>query len=250
MLSALIITRNEEAVIGRCLDSLASVDEIVVVDAHSTDRTPAICRSKGVKFIDMDWHGFGRQRNLALTHCVGPWVLAIDADEYVSTELCDEIRRTIDDPNDCVAFEISRLSSYCGRRIRHGGWWPDHVLRLFRKDCGRFREVAVHERLETLGAVGRLRNCLYHEAYADLDEVLRKVNLYSSLSAQQMTDNGNSASLLKAILRGAWTFFRNYVVLAGFLDGAEGFMLAVSSAEHTYYKYAKLYLLSKRQRLT
>ncbi len=245
--SAVLITRNEEANLPACLDSLKWVDEIVVVDSASTDRTREIARDAGANVFDhTDWPGFGPQKNRAIAQATGDWVLSIDADERVSPELAAEIRRVVATADAANGYALPRLSSYCGRYMRHSGWWPDYVPRLFRRGRARFSDDLVHERLIVEGPVGRLEGLLRHESFASLEQVLDKVNRYSTLSAQQMAVAGRRGGVGTAVLHGLGAFMRTYVLKAGFLDGREGFMLAVSNAEGAYYKYLKLMLLQRR----
>jgi len=239
MLSVIIICCNEASVIGRCLDSVSWADDIVVFDSGSRDDTVAICRRHGARVFETDWPGFGPQKQLALEQARGDWVLSLDADEWVTPVLRDEILATLASPVH-NGYWIPRASSYCGRTMRHSGWWPDEVLRLFRRDSARFSDDLVHERVIVEGATGRLREALQHEAYRDLDEVLEKINRYSTLAAQQAYQAGARASLGKALNRGLWTFCKTYFFQLGFLDGREGLMLAISNAEGSYYKYLKL----------
>jgi glycosyltransferase involved in cell wall biosynthesis len=246
-LSVTVITKNEEACIGRCVASVAFADEVIVVDSGSTDRTVAIARELGAKVhLATDWQGPATQRNRATELAQGEWVLALDADEWVSGELAREIEQVVRAPGDAVAFKIPRLSSYCGRDMRHSGWWPDYVSRLFKRGCARFGGGIVHDHLLPNGSVGKLRNHLLHEAFADLEEVLQKVNSYSTWGAQTFAKDGRRSGLATAVAHGAWTFLKTYFFRAGFLDGREGFLLAVSNAEGTYYKYVKLMLLAER----
>jgi glycosyltransferase involved in cell wall biosynthesis len=246
MLSVIIITKNEAIHISRCLESIAWADELIVLDSGSTDGTVEICRQYTDKVYETDWPGFGAQKQRALSHAQGDWVLSIDADELVSTELRQEIEQAIkSDSND--GWEIPRLSSYCGKAIRHGGWWPDYVLRLFRRQAGYFTDTVVHERIIVQGKIGQLAAPLQHEAFVDLDEVLQKVNRYSSLGAQMLYQKGAHSSLGKAIYKALWTFIRTYWIKAAFLDGQQGFMLAISNAEGAYYKYVKLWELQNRR---
>jgi glycosyltransferase involved in cell wall biosynthesis len=246
-ISVVVITRNEEASIGRCLRSVDWADEIVVLDSGSTDRTVEIAAGlKARTSVTTDWPGFGRQKNRALGLATGDWVLSLDADESVTPELRDEILAAVAADRGIAAYEIPRLSSYCGRFMRHGGWWPDHVVRLFRRGSARFSDDLVHERLIVDGRIGRLRNHLVHYAFENLEEVLDKVNRYSTSGAQMARARGRRGSLSSAVLRGLWAFVRTYFLKAGFLDGRQGFMLAVSNAEGTYYRYLKLMLLERR----
>jgi glycosyltransferase involved in cell wall biosynthesis len=245
-LSVVVITKNEEAVIGRCLQSVAWADERIVVDSGSTDRTVEICRSLGAQVhVTPDWPGPGPQRNRAIDLSNGEWILALDADEWVPSALRDEIVALMQSTPEAVAYRMPRLSSYCGRYLRHGGWWPDRVSRLFRRGAARYGGGIVHDHLVVEGRLGTLREPLMHEAFTDLDEVLSKLNSYSSWGAQSLRDQGRSGGIATAVAHGLWTFVRTYLLHAGFLDGREGFMLAVSNAEGAYYKYVKLMLLAR-----
>jgi glycosyltransferase involved in cell wall biosynthesis len=245
-LSVIVITKNEEAAIGRCLASVTWADECIVVDSGSTDRTLAIAEGLGARIHKTaDWPGPGPQRNRAIDLARGDWILALDADEWVTPELQAEIVKTIAAPTSHAAFRVPRLSSYCGRYMRHGGWWPDYVARLLKRGRARFAGGIVHDRLIPDGTLGTLRAHLMHEAFADLDEVLEKVNSYSTWGAQTLAGKGARAGLASALAHGAWAFLRTYLLHGGFLDGREGFMLAVSNAEGTYYKYVKLMLKTK-----
>lgn len=246
-LSVIIITRNEAANIRACIESVSWADEIVVVDSGSSDATVEICRDSGAQVFVHDWPGFGPQKNRALSYATNEWVFSIDADERVTPELRDAIEAVLSKQNDeHVAYEISRLSSYCGRFMRHSGWYPDRIVRLFRRDAASFSDDLVHEHLLVEGKTGLLDGELLHYSYQDLEQVLNKVNQYSSAGAAMMRERGRQATLFGAVLRGLWSFVRTYVLRAGFLDGREGFMLAVSNAEGTYYRYLKLMLLNKK----
>ena len=247
-LSVVIITRDEEAAIGAALDSVAFADEIVLVDSGSRDRTVEIARARGAKVIETtDWPGFGAQKNRALDHATREWVFSLDADERVTPELRAEIESVVKGGSTQDAYDVPRLSSYCGRYLRHGGWWPDHVTRLFRRGKARFSDDLVHERLVVSGSTARLKGHLLHEAFEDFEEVLRKVDQYSTANARMMHARGKRGSLASAVLHGGWAFFRTYVLRAGFLDGRHGFMLAVSNAEGTYYRYLKLMRLAEKR---
>ena len=244
-LSVILITMNEAAFVKTCLESVAWADEIIVVDSGSADNTVDICREYTSKILLTNWPGPGAQRNRAIEMATGDWVLALDADEWVTPELKAEMQAVIREPGNNVAFEMPRLSSYCGRYIHHSGWWPDRITRLFKRGRARFNAELIHDHMIVDGKVGRLSNHLMHEAFEDLEDVLGKVNRYSTDSARVMLSHGRKASISTAILHGLWSFFHTYIIRAGFLDGREGFMLAVSNAEGTYYKYLKLMLMRK-----
>lgn len=246
-LSVIVITKNEAHCIGECLRSVAFADELIVVDSGSSDQTVEICRELGARVEITDWPGFGPQKNRALDLATGDWVLSLDADEAVSDALREEILQAMAAGAHEV-YELPRLSSYLGRPMRHSGWWPDRVVRLFRRGCARFSPDLVHEKLVFPGRAGRLRAPLSHEAFTSIEEVLDKINRYSSAGAEMARQRGRSSSLGLAIVKGIVSFLRTYVFRAGFLDGREGFMLAVSNAEGTYYRQLKLMLLSERKK--
>lgn len=247
-LSVIIITLNEADTIQDCLMSASWADEIIVVDAGSEDDTVSICKQFTDKvYINNEWQGFGPQKNLALGYATGKWILSIDADERITKALQAEITNELSLAS-ANAYSIPRQSYYLGKRMRHGGWWPDYVVRLFRRSHGRFSNDIIHERVLFDGEAKRLRNPLEHNSFRSLDQVLEKVNRYSTEGARQAREKGRHGGLAKALLKGIWTFFRCYILRAGFLDGQEGFMAAVSNAEGTYYRYLKLKYSARRQK--
>ncbi len=247
-LSVTIITKNEEAAIAACLASVAWADEVVVVDFGSTDKTVEICKAHGAAVHSTTyWPGFGPQKNIALDLASYDWVLSIDADERVSAALRTEIEQALSLNTNNVAYQIPRSSSYCGQFMRHSGWWPDYVLRLFPKSQGQFSDDIVHEHVIFKGEIKTLKNPLLHISYVNLEEVLDKTNRYSTDGATKLAERGKTASLSSAILHGIWAFVRTYFLRLGFLDGRMGFMLAVSNAETTYYRYLKLMLITQQK---
>lgn len=247
-LSVILITKNESANVDACLQSVAWADEIIVVDSGSTDDTVARCQSYGAKvFTHSDWLGFGQQKNRALDYATQDWVFSIDADERVTPELRAAIQTAMTQAQ-FPAYRVSRLSNYCGRFMRHSGWYPDQIVRLFQRGKARFNDALVHETLVVQGEMGLLSGELLHYSYDNLEQVLSKTNAYSTAAAQMKSQQGKSASLTGAVLRGLWTFFRTYCLRLGFLDGRQGFMVAVSNAEETYYRYLKLMLLNEKAR--
>ncbi len=245
--SVIIITKNAQATLARCLASVAWADEIVVVDSGSSDGTVEICKTAGARFyVTEDWPGFGPQKNRALDYATSDWVLSLDADEWVSPELKTELQTVMARAGEAVAYAIPRRSSFCGRYMRHSGWWPDHVVRLFKRGAARFSTDSTHERLIVEGKTVRLSHPIMHEAINDLEQMIGKMNSYSTSTARARFDQGHTASLFTAVLHGAWAFFRTYVLRLGILDGREGFMLAVANAEGSYYRYLKLMLLAEK----
>lgn len=247
-LSVIVITRNEADAIRDCLSSVKWANEIVIVDSGSSDATVEICREFTDKVVIREWPGFGVQKNYALSLATGDWVFSIDADERVTAELRSEIQAVLREPGEHRAFRMPRLSSFCGRFMRHGGWRPDYVTRLFKRDCARFSDDLVHERLLVEGETATLTQPLIHLSYTDFEEVLDKLDRYSTAGAEMLARRNENSSLLRALGHGGWAFLRTYFLRAGFLDGREGFMLAVVNAETTYYRYLKLMLLGAAKR--
>jgi len=244
-LSVILITRNEEANLADCLASLEGIaQQIVVVDSNSSDRTLEIAQSHGALISQpADWPGFGPQKNRALELATGEWVLSLDADERLTPALRSEILTAIHHSAHIDRFAIPRLSWYCGRFIRHSGWNPDYVDRLFKRGTALFSEDLVHERLISHGQAAKLENPMLHYSFMNFSQVLQKIDRYSSASAEQAFAKGKNSNPFKAVLHGAWSFFRTYFLRAGFLDGPQGFALAVSNAQGTYYRYIKLWHL-------
>ncbi|MBK6650928.1 MAG: glycosyltransferase family 2 protein [Betaproteobacteria bacterium] len=241
-LSVVIIAFNESANIGACLDSVEFADERIVMDNGSTDGTQDIVLASGARLAKtIDWPGFGPQKNRVLALATGDWVLSLDADERVTPALQAEIEEAMRNA-DRAAYTLPRLSSFCGVPIRHGGWYPDRVLRLFPRGLGRFSDDLVHEKILTDLQVRGLRSNLLHESFRSFESVLDKVNRYSTASAAGMLAKGRKGSFSVAIGHGAWAFIRTYIVKRGFLDGRMGLAVAISSAEGSYYRYLKLWL--------
>jgi len=245
-LSAIIITKDEAAHIGDCLDSLAFCDERIVVDGASSDGTIMIAKQRGARVATHSWKGFGPQKNYALSLAQGDWVLSIDADERVTPELAREIRAAINSGK-ADGYELPRSSTFCGHMMRHSGWFPDRVLRLFRRDKGRFTEDIVHERVMCEGVVARLKEPILHYPVARLEDAIRRIDQYSTLGAEKLAASDRKVSALSGVTHGIGTFLRVYLLKLGFLDGAAGFMLAVANAEGAYYRYQKAWLARQRR---
>ncbi|HZC56538.1 MAG TPA: glycosyltransferase family 2 protein [Xanthobacteraceae bacterium] len=246
-LSAIVITRNEAANIGDCLDGLGFCDERIVVDSGSTDTTVEIARGKGARVEQHEWRGFGPQKNFALSLATGDWVLSIDADERVTPELAQAIKVAMADGG-ADGFELPRVSSFCGRPMLHSGWYPDYVLRLFRRGKARFDDALVHERAICDGTVKRLGKPLIHHPVLRLEDALSRMDRYSTASAEMLVASGRTVSFATGVAHGFFAFLKSYVLRLGFLDGAEGFLLAVANAEGSYYRYMKAWLATRRRK--
>jgi len=250
-LSVIIITKNEAINIQACLKSVEFADERIVVDSGSTDGTTVIARAAGATVIETtDWPGFGPQKQRALDAAKGAWVLSLDADERISDELRDEIMSAIAQSKQDAYF-LPRLSSFCGHFIRHGGWYPDYIVRLFRRDKADFSTDMVHERVIThpAASTGKLKSPIIHYSYRDDSDVLRKLEHYSSLGAKQAFAAGKRGGYGKAVSHAAFAFIRTYLFKLGFVDGLPGLMVAIMAAEHTYHKYFKLMQLTRELKL-
>ena len=244
--SVIVITLNEADRLPVTLQALQWAQEIIVVDAGSIDGTLAIAQQWATRVEHRAWSGFGAQKNHALSLASLPWVLSIDADERVTPELAQEIQAFVNrDGDGYLAANLPRLSRYCGRDIHHSGWWPDPVCRVFKRGHARFSDDLVHEKIICTGPVWNFQGLLMHDSFQNLDQVLHKLNQYSREGALNLQRKGKKSGLGKAIGHGLWAFFRTYILQRGFLDGREGFILAVSNAEGTYYRYLKLMYLNE-----
>jgi glycosyltransferase involved in cell wall biosynthesis len=238
-ISCIIIAKDEERNIKACLETLLWADEIIVVDSGSADRTAEICASfPKVKFFDRPWKGFGPQKNMALSLASSGWVFSIDADERVSKGLASEMLAAIESPS-FEAYRLRRKNIYRGEWVRGSGWWPDEVIRLFRRDKARFTNHVVHEGVEYNGRTGLLENPLEHHSYAGAGDFIRRVDRYSTLGASQLAARGKKAGTLNILGRTMLAFLRSYILKKGFLEGRAGLLIAFSTAEVTFYKYMK-----------
>jgi (heptosyl)LPS beta-1,4-glucosyltransferase len=243
-LSAVLIVKNEAVGLRACLESIRWADEIVVVDDGSADDTVAIAREYTDKvFIEPNWCGFGIQRQRAQARAEGDWILTIDADERVTPELRTAIERAVAEDDRGRVYEMPRLSFCFGQFIRHSGWYPDYVLRLYPRARARYDDSLVHEsvRPDPGMEVARLRGDLLHYTYKDLEHYLVKSAAYAAAWATARERQGRRASLLAGLFHGTGCFLRMYVLRAGFLDGRVGFLMALLSAHSTFVKYADLW---------
>jgi glycosyltransferase involved in cell wall biosynthesis len=245
-LSVVIITLNEETNLARTLTSVAWADEIVVLDSGSTDRTREIAASLHAKVFLEPWKGFAAQKNSALQKATGDWILSLDADEEVESTLGEEIRDVLAGTAAVAGFWIPRKNFFLGRWIRYGGFYPDPKLRLFRRGAGAFEARLVHEDFRVQGPTARLKNHLLHHAYPTLESYLEHMNRYSSLGAEMAAAARPAGfSFVDIVIRPRLTFFYNYVLRGGFLDGREGLLLHLYHASYVSWKYAKAWERSR-----
>jgi glycosyltransferase involved in cell wall biosynthesis len=261
-LSVVIITNNEEANLGRTLESVLPLvrdvkGEIIIVDSGSTDRTVEIAKSFGAKVFVEEWKGFAAQKNSAIDKAGGNWILSLDADEVVSPELLKEINSALgrqgalhleNPPDSSVfvdAFSMPRQNLFLNRRIRHGGFWPDRKIRLFRKSKGRFPVRPVHESVRVEGRVAKLNASIIHYSYPTLSDYIEHMNRYSSLGAEMVAAESRVRfSVANIVVRPLMTFIYNYFFRLGFLDGSEGLLLHLYHAVYVSWKYSKAWELS------
>jgi glycosyltransferase involved in cell wall biosynthesis len=241
LLSVIVITRDEARNIGACLDSVAWADDLVVVDAESADATADIARTRGARVFLEPWRGFAAAKTFALAQTRHEWVLWLDADERVTPALAEEIRRAIVAAAPFAAYRMARRAYFLGKWIRHCGWYPGRVTRLFRASMARFNDAQVHEHLLVDGEVGTLGADLLHYTDDDLDHYYSKFNRYTSLHADQLRETGKRVRISDILLRPVAVFVKMYLLKAGFLDGMHGFVLSRLSAQYVFAKYAKLW---------
>jgi glycosyltransferase involved in cell wall biosynthesis len=248
-LSVCIITLNEEANIVRTLESVGGVaDEIIVIDSGSTDATVSLARAHGAKVFSEPWKGFALQKNSALAKAGCDWVLSLDADEEVSTELAASLKSLLKS-GEAPRFDgytMNRRNIYLHRWLKHSGYYPDPKLRLIKRGAAQFELRAVHEDVKMRGPLGRLQGDLIHHAYPTLESFIAHANRYSSLGAEMVVERGPAGfSFINIVLRPLVRFIYSYFFRLGFLDGAEGLLVLMTHASYVSWKYAKAWELSK-----
>jgi glycosyltransferase involved in cell wall biosynthesis len=244
-LSAVLITKNEEKNVAKCIDSLLTVaDEILVIDSYSTDSTQKICENyPSVRFFLKDWEGYSATKNWGNAQAANDWILSIDADEALSPELQQSILQLKEADRDTHCFySFNRLTNYCGQWIYHGGWYPDTKVRLFDRTKARWEGEFVHERLALPeGAkVIRLKGDCFHYSFYSVEQHVAKENKYSTLSAEDRFARGKRANVLQLVFKPLITFFTMYIIKLGFLDGVNGFIIARITAQSKFLRYAKM----------
>ncbi|MBI5019879.1 MAG: glycosyltransferase family 2 protein [Ignavibacteriales bacterium] len=240
-LSVIVITRNEEKNIEACLQSVAWAKEIIVVDSQSTDRTVELAKKFTKKVFVKEWLGYAGAKNYALDNATSEWILWLDADERVTSELASEIKTIVHNvTNKFTGFEVARRAYFLGKWIKHCGWYPGYVVRLFKREKVRFDDSQVHEKVNIGGATGRLKHDLLHYTDDTLYHYMEKFNRYTTLATRDMKKSGKIFSLYDIIVRPPYLFFKMFILRRGFLDGMHGFILSIMSANYVFVKYAKL----------
>jgi len=240
--SVFVLAHNEEAQIGPALESVAWAAELVVIDSFSTDRTAEVAAAHGARVVQVAFRKFGELRQAGIEHTTQPWIFSLDCDERCSPEARDEILRIVAEPASADAYLVPRQNFLLGRRIQHGGWYPDYRQpQLFRR--GRMAYNAgddVHEGWTVEGRLGRMRHPIVQVPYRTLAEAIDKMNRYTSLGVAGLERRGASAGFVRALLGAKWAFFKSYVLQLGFLDGGPGLLIALLRFENSFYKHAKL----------
>ena len=250
-ISFCVITRDEEENLARCLDSCADLaDEIVVLDSGSTDGTLDIAKRFGARCSFQPWLGYVGQKNKLLSLASNEWVFSLDADEELSTALSQEVRALkLDEPppGDISGFSMPRCVLYEGRWIRHGDWYPDRLIRLFRRDRARFAGGKVHERLELTGRVVPLKGELHHHSFRDAADHLARARQYALLWAETQHECGLKVGPISPYLHAAFRWLRGYLLRRGFLDGSQGWRIARLNALEVLWKYQRLRSLQRKE---
>ena len=246
-LSVVVICYNEAVNIGKCLSSVKWADEIIVVDSHSTDQTVDIAKGFTDRIYQHKWQGYGKQKNLALSYASYPWVLSLDADEVLSTELIDEIRILLDNDRMCKGYRLPRMTFYLGRLLRYC-WYPDYKLRLFHKAYAKWSEQEVHEEIILSGPAGSLKNPLFHYSFPSIADHLQTIQRYTTLGAEMLVRTKRPFPWHRLLGSPIVMFIKLYIFKPGFLDGLPGFIACGLSAVHEFVKYAKMYELQKNDK--
>jgi glycosyltransferase involved in cell wall biosynthesis len=238
-LTVTVVTLDEEERLRACLESVAWADEIVVVDAESSDKTVAIAREFTDRIWVRRWPGFVAQKNFAVEQATGEWVLALDADETVTPELRDRVRAVVGADGPADGYTIARRNIFWGAWVRHGGLYPDSQLRLFRRRAGRFVGDGVHESVDVQGRVARLGEALVHHSYRGVADFVERANRYSTLAARDWLGRGRRVSLAACLAKPLGRFLSMYIIRLGFLDGWRGLLLAVLYATYVFLRMVK-----------
>ena len=239
-LSVIVITFNEERNISACLQSVSWAGEIILVDSQSNDQTVSIARQYTDRIFIREWAGYGSAKSFALEQANNEWILWVDADERVTQELAEEIQEILMlQASEHSGYEVGRRAYFLGKWIKHCGWYPGYVVRLFRKKSAKFSASNVHEKVEVQGLIGTLRNDLLHFTDDNLFHYVWKLNRYTSLAVEDMIRSNRTVSLYDLIVRPPFIFMKMYVLRFGFLDGMHGLALSLLSASYVFVKYAK-----------
>lgn len=245
--SVTIVAHNEAKRIGACVDSVSWADEIIVIDAGSTDGTREICQKRGALVLQHPWQGYAAQKNFAISKASHSWILSLDADERVSPELAEEILSVLSGDAPVAGYRVPRKNIFFGRWLRHGDLWPDYQIRLFRRDAGVFREKSVHESVVVQGRVDVLSSPLEHYSYDSLFDFFQRQVKYARLSAEDLFSRGERPGIGDFVIRPLWRFFKSYILKMGLRDGVNGLWVSVGSACYVFMRAAFLWELCRER---
>ena len=240
-LSVVIITKNNELIIRHCLESVKWADEIVIVDSGSVDQTLDICSQYRCKIVQSPWLGFGKTKQLAVANASYNWIFSIDTDETCSPQLREKIVAITKNQSNIVGYKIKRRTFFLGKLIKYSGWQNDYPLRLFTKDAGNFNDRDSHEYVEIVGEVSKIKEIILHNSYPTLASFITKMDVYTTLSAEEAFRKNKMSSPLIAVIKSIYKFSKMYFLQLGFLDGMTGYLLAKNSSYGVFIKYLKLY---------
>ena len=241
-ISVYIIAFNESEKIRDCINSVLWADEIIVADSHSTDGTTEIAESLGAKVVHINFDGYGKLRNEAISHCQGEWIFSLDSDERCTIEVRDEIFEIIQNPEFDI-YNVPRRNFFMGKWIKYSGWYPNfRQPQLFRRGKMKYDLKPVHEGFINTSEkeIGVLKNSIWQFPFKDMEELLHKANKYSTLGVSKLQDKGKHGGVFIALIHGFWSFIKHYFFKLGFLDGGPGFVIAFGNFEGTFYRYLKL----------
>ncbi|GAB4281921.1 MAG: glycosyltransferase family 2 protein [Marinilabiliales bacterium] len=239
-ISTVIITFNEEKNIRRCLQSVIDVsDEIIVIDSFSTDKTEEICKDFNVRFVTRQFEGYSESKNFGISLAKHEYILSVDADELISDKLKEDILLVKNNPV-YDAYYVNRLNNYCGKWIKHCGWYPDRKIRLWKKGLGLWKGT-IHEIVDlTTENIGYLKGDLLHYSYYSISDHLKQIEKFTEIASEDEAKQGKNASIIKILVAPVWKFFKDYIIRLGFLDGYYGYIVCKMSAYATFIKYVKI----------
>ena len=249
-ISVVIITLNEDKNIARCIKAVKNIaDEIIVIDSFSTDKTQEICKNYNVKFIQHAFEGYIQQKNWAITQASSKYILSLDADEVLSPELEKSILE-VTAKWKFDGYYFNRLTNYCGKWIKHCGWYPDRKLRLWDSSKGSWTGVNPHDRYEMQAnaTTGFLKGDLFHYSYSSIYQHIEQVNKFTEIAAKADFEKGKTAYIIEIIMHPCWKFFRDFIIKAGFIDGYSGYVICKISANAVFIKYVKIRELKRKRR--
>lgn len=247
-LSVVVPAFNEAPRIGACLESVRWADEVLVVDAFSTDGTVEAARKLATRVLQHEYVNSAAQKNWTIPQAAHRWILVVDADETVSPQLASEIRAVMERGPDCDGYVIRRVNHFHGKPVRHGGWGRDRVLRLFNREKARYQEKRVHAEVEVAGTVSELEHPLLHDTFRGFGDYLKKIDRYTRWGAEDLHRQGRRAGPADLLLRPAGRFAKRYLLQAGFLDGVEGLLISGLDTYSVFLKYARLWEMNRFDR--